>query len=55
VAWLERAVQNGYPAAWLRDSPVFVEWREEEAFRTLIAGAGPRTQRTTNPGKGGRT
>jgi tetratricopeptide (TPR) repeat protein/predicted Ser/Thr protein kinase len=55
VAWLERAVQNGYPAAWLRDSPVFVEWREVEAFRALIAGAGPRTPRTANPGKGGRT
>jgi len=55
LAWIERAVHNGYPATWLRDSPVFLEWREEEAFRALIAGAGPRTQRTTNPGKGGRT
>jgi tetratricopeptide (TPR) repeat protein len=55
VAWLERAVQNGYPAAWLRDSPVFEEWREEEGFRALIAGEDPRTQRSANPGKGGRT
>jgi tetratricopeptide (TPR) repeat protein len=55
VAWLERAVQNGYPAAWLRDSPVFEEWRGEEAFRALVAGAGPRTQPSAAPGKGGRT
>ena len=41
LAWLERAVQNGYPRAWLRDSPVFAEWRGEESFRALIAGSGP--------------
>ncbi len=55
MAWLERAVRNGYPVAWIRDSPVFQEWRAEESFRALIAGAGPETQRSTSPVKGGRT
>jgi tetratricopeptide (TPR) repeat protein/tRNA A-37 threonylcarbamoyl transferase component Bud32 len=36
---LERAVRGGYPVAWLRDSPVFEEWRPEGAFRALLAGA----------------
>jgi serine/threonine-protein kinase len=53
LAWLERAVQNGYPIPWLRDSPVYQEWREEEAFRALIASAGEAPSRS--PGKGGRT
>ena len=55
MAWLERAVQNGYPVPWIRDSPVFMEWRGEEAFRAIIAGAGPQTQGARSPGKGGRT
>ena len=50
LTWIERAVQNGYPLAWLRDSPVFQEWRSEERFRALIAGAAPQTPQTTSPG-----
>jgi tetratricopeptide (TPR) repeat protein len=53
--WLERAVRNGYPVAWLRDSPVFDEWRGEAAFRALIAGASPPMQRSAAPTGGGRT
>src|SRR6185369_13722635 len=29
VAWLQRAVAGGYPAVWLRDSPVHRDWHEE--------------------------
>jgi len=36
LTWLERAVRNGYPVAWLRDSPVFAAWRPEPAFRALV-------------------
>jgi len=52
VAWLERSVHNGYPVAWLRDSPVFEEWRGEAGFRALVAGAEPQAQRSS---RGGRT
>jgi len=39
IKWLVKAVQGGYPVAWLRDSPVFREWRDQEGFRALIADA----------------
>ena len=55
IEWLGKAVRNGYPAAWLRDSAVFDEWRAESTFRALVAGAGPRTQRSNSPRGGGRT
>jgi tetratricopeptide (TPR) repeat protein len=55
IAWIEKAVRTGYPVAWIRDSPVFMEWRAEEAFRALIAGAGPPRQQSQSPGKAGRT
>jgi tetratricopeptide (TPR) repeat protein len=44
IGWLERSVQGGYPVAWLRDSPIFEEWRGEAAFRAIIAGAVPQPQ-----------
>jgi tetratricopeptide (TPR) repeat protein len=45
--WLERAVAGGYPVQWLRDSPVFDDWRNEDRFRRLVGategqGAGER-------------
>jgi eukaryotic-like serine/threonine-protein kinase len=45
VRWLDRAVHNGYPVAWLRDSPVFREWNAREDFRALLAqsSVGPST------------
>jgi hypothetical protein len=55
VSWLGKAVRNGYPATWLRDSPVFDEWRVDSTFRALAAGAGPRMQQSLSPAKGGRT
>jgi len=34
--WIERSVRGGYPVTWLRDSPVFREWRTEARFRALV-------------------
>ncbi len=52
ITWLERAVRGGYSLAWLRDSPVFQEWRADERFRALIADAGPNPQRApAGPGE----
>ena len=33
MRWLERAVAEGYPVTWLRDSPIFHEWRDVAAFQ----------------------
>jgi tetratricopeptide (TPR) repeat protein len=41
VAWLGKAVRGGYPVAWLRDSPVFEEWRSVPAFVALTGEAKP--------------
>jgi serine/threonine-protein kinase len=34
--WLEKAVAEGYPKTWLRDSPIFHEWRDVAEFRALV-------------------
>jgi len=39
LAWLEKSVQGGYPTVWLRDSPMFREWRERPEFRALAEPA----------------
>ena len=44
MRWLERAVAGGYPVTWLRDSPIFHEWRDVAAFRTLVAPKPALTQ-----------
>jgi len=36
MGWMEKSVRGGYPTAWLRDSPMFREWRELPAFRALV-------------------
>jgi len=36
MRWLEQAVAEGYPVIWLRDSPIFHEWRDVAAFRALV-------------------
>ena len=48
MTWLEKSVQGGYPVAWLRDSPVFREWREVPSFRTLIGAAGSKPQKAAS-------
>ena len=54
IAWLEKAVRGGYPVAWLRDSPVFQQWRDEQGFRALIADAGPVSEAASNKERGRR-
>ena len=44
MSWLERAVAEGYPVIWLRDSPVFHEWRDVAAFRALVDRKPAKTQ-----------
>ncbi|TMQ50055.1 MAG: tetratricopeptide repeat protein [Candidatus Eisenbacteria bacterium] len=36
MAWLARSVHEGYPIAWLRDSPIFADWRAVPEFRALV-------------------
>ena len=43
---MEKSVRAGYPIAWLRDSPIFDEWRELEAFQALLGAASPEPQVT---------
>ena len=42
IASLEKSVHEGYPVTWLRDSPIFQEWRAVPAFVTLVGEAKPR-------------
>jgi tetratricopeptide (TPR) repeat protein len=44
LAWLARAVAGGYPTAWLKDSPMFLDWREDPRFLTLIGESGQATK-----------
>jgi tetratricopeptide (TPR) repeat protein len=44
MEWLARSVRQGYPKVWLRDSPVFREWRGLPEFRALVGTAEPRPQ-----------
>jgi len=52
VAWLQRAVAGGYPAVWLRDSPVHRDWHEEPGFRALLVSSTPAVH-DRSTGKGG--
>lgn len=53
-AMLERAVAGGYPTAWLRDSPVHRDWRQEVRFRNLLTAVTPASTSDPSPGGGGR-
>jgi serine/threonine-protein kinase len=33
IRWLRRSVDSGFPAVWLRDSPVHRDWRQDPGFR----------------------
>jgi hypothetical protein len=48
ISWLKRAVAEGYPVTWLRDSPVFHEWRDVAAFRTLVERTPAENQPVTS-------
>jgi serine/threonine-protein kinase len=54
LSWLERSVAGGYPVAWLRDSPVHREWRQEARFRALLTPARSNSTSNPSPGGGGR-
>ncbi len=54
LSWLESAVAGGYPIAWLRDSPVHRDWRQEPRFRHLLIPASLITTSHPSPGGGGR-
>jgi serine/threonine-protein kinase len=54
LTWLERAVAGGYSIAWLRDSPVHHEWRQEARFRTLLAASHSAPASKPSPGGGDR-
>jgi serine/threonine-protein kinase len=54
LSWLERSVAGGYPVAWLRDSPVHREWRQEARFRALLTPAQSTSTSNPSPGGGGR-
>ncbi len=49
LAWLGRAVTTGYPRTWLRDSPVFNEWREQQAFQVLAGSAPVMSKEVASP------
>lgn len=36
LEWLGRSVAGGYPVSWLRDSPMFDEWRSEDRFQEIV-------------------
>jgi len=42
IARLEKSVHEGYPVTWLRDSPIFQEWRAVPAFAALVGEAKPK-------------
>jgi tetratricopeptide (TPR) repeat protein len=44
MRWLGQAVAEGYPVTWLRDSPIFHEWRDVAAFQTLVKSKPAETQ-----------
>jgi tetratricopeptide (TPR) repeat protein len=41
MEWLAQAVRQGYPRVWLKDSPVFREWRGIPEFRALVGETEP--------------
>jgi len=53
IRWLQRSVAGGFPAVWVRDSPVHRDWQQDPAFQALLASAIPAGN-TPSPGKGER-
>jgi tetratricopeptide (TPR) repeat protein/tRNA A-37 threonylcarbamoyl transferase component Bud32 len=53
LTWLEKSVRNGYPVAWLRDSPIFREWRPEPRFQSLVGRVNAEPPQGTSPHRGG--
>ncbi len=53
VERMERAVKDGYPVVWLRDSPMFREWRGSDRFRALVGDTLGNPGAAARSGKGG--
>jgi tetratricopeptide (TPR) repeat protein len=53
IRWLQRSIAGGFPAVWVRDSPVHRDWRQDPEFQALIASSNPAGN-TPSPGKGER-
>jgi len=51
LLWLRRSVDGGFPAVWLRDSPVHRDWLQDPGFKALLASAIPEGN-SPSPGKG---
>lgn len=53
IAALQQAVAAGYPVVWIRDSPMFRDWRRVAEYRALVEGANPASQQAAsrNPGE----
>lgn len=50
MEWLQKSVHGGFPVMSIRDSPVFDEWRQEPAFRSLTSDPGTAaSQAATQP------
>jgi tetratricopeptide (TPR) repeat protein len=49
IRWLNKAVQGGYPAAWLRDSPVFREWQTQPGFRAILERSKAQSPSSSSP------
>jgi tetratricopeptide (TPR) repeat protein len=43
LRWLDKSVQGGYPTAWLRDSPVFRDWKNDDRFAAILAQSTARS------------
>jgi eukaryotic-like serine/threonine-protein kinase len=50
---LRKSVDGGYPVAWLRDSPVFEEWRQVAEFKTIVGRQDPVPQSVASRNSGG--
>jgi len=55
IGWIERSVRGGYPVTWLRDSPVFREWRVNDRFRALLGDTLHHEVQTASTRPGGGT
>jgi serine/threonine-protein kinase len=49
IRWLNKAVEGGYPVAWLRDSPVFRGWQTQPGFRAILERSKAQSASSSSP------